>query len=387
MKERQSSNGLWGWWVSDKYSHWISRYIVETLQKYHIDFPKENTLITCGKLIERDKSSSDKLFGLTMLHLLLGEKLDYQYQTMVSSLDTVKDLTLQDSLDLAELKAKCGLPIDYEWLNKHREETMKGCVYYKFGNGRSVYSNEMMNTLQVYRILQADSLRDSKDEMQKIRDYFYNQKTLSRTSHWRNTYESAMILRTLSDDMKQSMGEEKKKVRFTGAMQEEIGQFPYERKVPADGVLDISQNGTSPVYLSVSSTYWDCPVKAKGTGFSIQTSFSDTALTVGQRVKMKVTVTVEKDADYVLIHVPIPAGCTYASKDPSWKNNEVYREHYKEHTNIFCSALNRGVYEFTIELTPFCQGEYILNPAKVEQMYFPEFNACTEMKKVKIGGN
>ena len=386
LKERQSSNGLWGWWASDKYSHWISRYIVETLQKYHIDFPKENTLITCGKLIERDKSSSDKLFGLTMLHLL-GEKLDYQYQTMVSSLDTVKDLTLQDSLDLAELKAKCGLPVDYEWLNKYREETMKGSVYYRFKNDRSVYSNEMMNTLQVYRILQADSLRDSKDEMQKIRDYFYNQKTLSRTSHWRNTYESAMILRTLSDDMKQSMGEEKKKVRFTGAMQEEIGQFPYERKVPADGMLDISQNGTSPVYLSVSSTYWDCPVKAKGRGFSIQTSFSDTALTVSQRVKMKVTVTVEKDADYVLIHVPIPAGCTYASKDPSWKNNEVYREHYKEHTNIFCSALNRGVYEFTIELTPFCQGDYILNPAKVEQMYFPEFNACTEMKKVKIGGN
>lgn len=386
LKERQSSNGLWGWWVSDKYSHWISRYIVETLQKYHIDFPKENTLITCGKLIERDKSSSDKLFGLTMLHLL-GEKLDYQYQTMVSSLDTVKDLTLQDSLDLAELKAKCGLPIDYEWLNKHREETMKGCVYYKFGNGHSVYCNKMMNTLQVYRILQADSLKDSKEELQKIRDYFYNQKTLSRTSHWRNTYESAMILRTLSDDLKQSLGEEKKKVRFSGAMQEEIGQFSYERKVPANGVLDISQNGTSPVYLSVSSTYWDCPVKAKGTGFSIQTSFSDTALTVSQRVKMKVTVTVEKDADYVLIHVPIPAGCTYASKDPSWKNNEVYREHYKEHTNIFCSALNRGVYEFTIELTPFCQGEYVLNPAKVEQMYFPEFNACTEMKKVKIGGN
>lgn len=384
LKERQSSNGLWGWWVSDKYSHWISRYIVETLQKYHIDFPKENTLITCGKLIERDKSSSDKLFGLTMLHSL-DLKLDYQ--TLVSELDTVKDLTLQDSLDLAELKAKCGLPVDYEWLNKYREETMRGSVYYRFKNDRSVYSNEMMNTLQVYRILQADSLRDSKDEMQKIRDYFYNQKTLSRTSHWHNTYESAMILRTLSDDLKQSLGEEKKKVRFSGAMQEEIDQFPYERKVPADGVLDISQNGTSPVYLSVSSTYWDCPVKAKGTGFSIQTSFSDTALTVSQRVKMKVTVTVEKDADYVLIHVPIPAGCTYASKERSWENNEVYREHYKEHTNIFCSALNRGVYEFTIELIPFCQGEYILNPAKVEQMYFPEFNACTEMKKVKIGGN
>lgn len=382
LKERQLPNGLWGWWGPDQSRRWISRYIIETLQKYNIDFPKEKTLKTCRDLMETN-SSADKLFGLAMLHSL-GLELDYR--TVVSRLDSAKDLTFRDSLDLAELKVKCGLPIDYEWLNKHREETMKGCVYYKFGNDRSVHSNRMMNTLQVYRILQADSLKDSKEELQKIRDYFYYEKTLSRTSHWHNTYMSAMILRTLSDDLKQSLDEEKKKVRFSGAMQEEIDQFPYERKVPADGVLDISQNGTSPVYLSVSSTYWDCPVKAKGTGFSIQTSFSDTVLTVSQRVKMKVTVTVEKDADYVLIHVPIPAGCTYASKDRSWKNNEVYREHYKEHTNIFCSALTRGVYEFTIELTPFCQGDYTLNPAKVEQMYFPEFNACTEMKKVKIGG-
>ena len=382
LKERQLPNGLWGWWGPDQSRRWISRYIVETLQKYHIDFTKEDMARTCRDLIDDNHSSADKLFGLAMLHSL-GLELDYR--TMVSRLDSVKDLTFRDSLDLAELKVKCGLPIDYEWLNKHREETMKGCVYYKFGNDRSVHSNRMMNTLQVYRILQADSLKDSKEELQKMRDYFYYEKTLSPTSHWHNTYESAMILRTLSDDLKQSLGEEKKKVRFSGAMQEEIDQFPYEKKVPADGVLDISQNGTSPVYLSVSSTYWDCPVKAKGTGFSIQTSFSDTVLTVSQRVKMKVTVTVEKDADYVLIHVPIPAGCTYASKDRSRENNEVYREHYKEHTNIFCSALTRGVYEFTIELTPFCQGDYTLNPAKVEQMYFPEFNACTEMKKVRIG--
>lgn len=383
LEKRQLTNGLWGWWEYDESSRWISRYIVETLQKYHIDFPKNIIKVTCLVLMQENNSFADKLFGLSMLHSL-GEKMDYQ--TLVNKLDTVKNLTLQERLDLAELKAKCGLPVDYEWLNKYREETMNGSVYYKFNNGQYVYDNEMMNTLQVYRILQADSLRDSKDERQKMRDYFYNQKALSRTSHWRNTYESAMILRTLSDDMKQSLGEEKKKVRFSGAMQEEIDQFPYEKKVPADGVLDISQNGTSPVYLSVSSTYWDRPDKAKGRGFSIQTSFSDTALTVSQRVKMKVTVTVEKDADYVLIHVPIPAGCTYASKDRSWKNNEVYREHYKEHTNIFCSALTRGVYEFTIELTPFCQGDYTLNPAKVEQMYSPEFNACTEMKRVKIGG-
>lgn len=381
LKERQLSNGLWGWWGTDESSYWISRYIVETLQQYHIDFPHSDLRYTCLNLIGKNSSCRDKLFGLSVLHSL-GERLDYKSQ--VDELDTMKNMTLRERLDLAELKVKCGLPIDEEWLNKYRRETMKEGVYYQFSDDCSVHSNEVMNTLQVYRILRADTLKDHKDELRKMRDYFYQRKSLSATSHWRNTYESAMMLRTLSEDVKRGMVEKETKVRFSGALQGEIDHFPYVKRVPAGGRLSVSQNGSAPVYLSVSSSYWDVPVEARGKGFSIQTNLSDSVLTVGKQVKMKVVVTVEKDAEYVLIHVPIPAGCTYASKEQSWRNNEVYREYYKEHTNIFCSSLKGGKYEFTIELSPYCAGNYTLNPVKVEQMYAPEFNGCTEMKRVRI---
>lgn len=243
-----------------------------------------------------------------------------------------------------------------------------------------------MNTLQVYRIFQADSLQDHRDDLRKMRDYFFYKKSLSRTSYWRNTYESAMIVRTLSDAIDHPSRGEKNSLQLDGALREKIQQFPYERKVAAEGSLSLSKQGDAPVYVSVSSSYWNRPVEAKGNGFSIRTHFSDSVLTVGEQVKMRVVVTVEKDAEYVLLHVPIPAGCTYASKETSRRNNEVYREHYKEHTNIFCSYLKTGTYEFTIELSPYCAGDYILNPAKVEQMYSPEFNGCEAMKRVRVVG-
>ncbi|MCQ2232871.1 MAG: TonB-dependent receptor plug domain-containing protein [Paludibacteraceae bacterium] len=384
LKERQLPNGLWGWWGSDSPSVWISRYIVETLQKYQIDFPKGNVKYTCNDWLKDEQSTlSEKVTALTILRSL-GENLDYK--TWVDSLDMAPNLTLHDRLELAELKTKCGLPADHAWLNQYRRETMKGGLYYQFGDDRSVDQNEVMNTLQVYRIFQADSLQDHRDDLRKMRDYFFYKKSLSRTSYWRNTYESAMIVRTLSDAIDHPSRGEKNSLQLDGALREKIQQFPYERKVAAEGSLSLYKQGDAPVYVSVSSSYWDRSVEAKGNGFSIRTHFSDSVLTVGEQVKMRVVVTVEKDAEYVLLHVPIPAGCTYASKETSRRNNEVYREHYKEHTNIFCSYLKTGTYEFTIELSPYCAGDYILNPAKVEQMYFPEFNGCEAMKRVRIVG-
>jgi len=84
-----------------------------------------------------------------------------------------------------------------------------------------------------------------------------------------------------------------------------------------------------------------------------------------------------------MIEVPIPAGCSYNSKD-SWYPNEIHREYYKNQVTIFCNELDKGSYTFEIDLLPRYSGKYILNPAKIELMYFPTFNANNEIKKVSI---
>jgi uncharacterized protein YfaS (alpha-2-macroglobulin family) len=87
-------------------------------------------------------------------------------------------------------------------------------------------------------------------------------------------------------------------------------------------------------------------------------------------------LTLKKDADYVMIEVPIPAGYSYQSKTNS-RRDYWHREYFKDRTSIFCERLTTGYYTFEIDLIPRFSGYYQINPAKAELMYFP----------VKFGNN
>jgi uncharacterized protein YfaS (alpha-2-macroglobulin family) len=107
-------------------------------------------------------------------------------------------------------------------------------------------------------------------------------------------------------------------------------------------------------------------------------------LKAGEAVVLKTKISVEADADYVLIEIPIPAGCTYREKEQAYYNNEVHREYYKNKVSIFCRSLAKGEYVFTVSLLPRYTGRYQLNPARAEMMYFPVFYGREGMKEVDI---
>lgn len=48
-----------------------------------------------------------------------------------------------------------------------------------------------------------------------------------------------------------------------------------------------------------------------------------TTLKAGEKAIMKVRITVFKEAHYVLIEIPIPAGCTYASREQKWNGQGI----------------------------------------------------------------
>ena len=97
---------------------------------------------------------------------------------------------------------------------------------------------------------------------------------------------------------------------------------------------------------------------------------------------MVVNVDVKKDADYVMIEIPIPAGCIYASKNQD--NYEVHKEFLKNKVILFSMFLNKGIHRFEINLEPRYTGSFTLNPSKAELMYFPIFFGRNEMSKIEI---
>lgn len=153
--------------------------------------------------------------------------------------------------------------------------------------------------------------------------------------------------------------------------------------------IRLEKKGHRPVYFTASQQKWNpAPEKVDST-FSVRSIFRqgrDTVarLKAGVPVMLDVEVKVNADASYVMLEIPIPAGCSYNSKEGSYYNNEVNREHFLNKTSIFCSELRKGTYRFTVSLLPRYTGTYHLNPAHASMMYFPVFFGREGMKKVNI---
>ncbi|MFV0507357.1 MAG: hypothetical protein ACK5L5_11765 [Bacteroidales bacterium] len=88
----------------------------------------------------------------------------------------------------------------------------------------------------------------------------------------------------------------------------------------------------------MSQTYWDSKPEAKSGRLSVETYFDGkegVALKVGEEVRLVASVTMEDDAECVMINIPIPAGCSYGDRQTR-NSDEVHVEYFKKRSNIFC---------------------------------------------------
>ena len=176
-------------------------------------------------------------------------------------------------------------------------------------------------------------------------------------------------------------------LRFTGGgLPRSVEKFPFEAVVKSDDTVTVSYSGTVPVWFTAWQHRWDPSPQAVEGDFAIVTTFEGNpsgVLAGGVEATLTVEVTMNKPGEYVMITVPVPAGCSYAENDLRTRY-ESHREYYRNETAIFCERLPVGTHRFTIKLMPRYTGTYTLNPAKVELMYFPTFNANNEIRTVMI---
>jgi uncharacterized protein YfaS (alpha-2-macroglobulin family) len=98
---------------------------------------------------------------------------------------------------------------------------------------------------------------------------------------------------------------------------------------------------------------------------------------------MIVQVKAEKYAEYVKIEIPIPAGCAYYRKESGYPYNS-YREYFKNKVVVYCNTLAPGNYTYRILLEPRYGGNYTVNPARAELMYFPTLYGQNSSRRIKI---
>jgi uncharacterized protein YfaS (alpha-2-macroglobulin family) len=168
-------------------------------------------------------------------------------------------------------------------------------------------------------------------------------------------------------------------------MNRKITEFPFTEKIMQSDSIKVTKTGSYPVYMTVFRRQWKSDPSEDSTYFKINSYFEDHDLDMkgGKAEKLLVCLKVRKDAQYVMVEIPIPGGCSYESKENKFSGTS-HTEFFKNHVSVFYNYLKPGDYMLEINLLPRYTGSYTVNPAKAELMYFPTFSSNDELKQVKI---
>ncbi len=378
-----NGNGLWGWWNQSETNLWVSLYVLEALveanQAGHT-IPDLNT--STGILIRYLEELDDFGTKLRVLNLLAVLQISYNYSQWLTELNS-DSLSLRDRLEMASLQQKLHLRIDMDSLMLYQRKTIFGNTYFSDNSSETVDNSDLLNTLRMYKILHADTA-DHSAMLLGMRNYFFE---MRKADAWQNTFESAQIIATLLPDMliTEASGQ-KPSLQISGDTVLTVTQFPFSMSLDPGMFIHVTKTGGSPVYLTTFQRFHEKNPERKEGDFTINTYFEgDSAgyLVSGRKTVLCAQVEVKKDADYIMITVPVPGGCSYASKEKNVRF-ETHREFYRQETAIFCEHLPAGTYVFKIAILPRFTGSYTLNAASVGLMYFPTFNANNEVKKVRV---
>ncbi len=150
----------------------------------------------------------------------------------------------------------------------------------------------------------------------------------------------------------------------------------------------VSYKTSRPVYTSYFTTVWNKEPKRTENVFGVKTTIEKNGEVVkemkaGETYYINVSVKVDSRSSYLMLEVPIPAGCIQATNENK-NGSETHRENFKNKTNIYFIGLNPGNYTFKVAVKAAYPGTYTMNPAKMSMMYFPAIYGSEENKKVVI---
>lgn len=386
LEKTQLPVGAWTWWEQGPVYTWITSHVVEALslakaEGFATKYEEQKLLDYMVYRLEQTRFT-DKLMMLETLHKL-GAKVDYV--RYVEDLSDRTRLSLEEQLRLTRMRQRLKMEAPLDTLQKYKKATTLGGLHW--GENRySLFNNNISNTLLAYDILRTAGGHEQ--ELASIRAYLLSER---RNGHWRNTYESARVLETLLPDLlldnARGKSQLQNKLQLSGSINLVSDKFPLDTTFLAGQPLRLQKQGKLPLYLTAYQTHWSTSPESVQKDFIISTSFKDMGdkptLKAGTPVEMIVEVEAKADADYVMIEVPIPAGCSYDDKRGRGAH-EVHREYFRHKVAIFADRLPKGKYSYTIRLLPRFTGSYTLNPAKAELMYFPVLYGRSGTKGVQI---
>lgn len=363
LEKYQNTDGSWGWWSRTLTDYWMTIYATDALQR----------AVKAGYKTQSALTGAQHLWGVYQF-LAIPHKINSlelfinggfgSVADKIAKLDTL-NLNLQERYALMKAKQASGIKINTKpLLEAVRLPNEKQAVW-----GEKVFSisvNELQTSAVVYEILRKEGGHD--ELLKKVRNYFLSQPHTSR-----NTIESATVLQTFMQDI---VTEDNKREELIPdfSINGKATPLPLAMKIAPADTVKLAKKGSELFYV-YSWQKFEANPDARTQIFDIRTSFEQNkrmtdTLQAGKPVTMHISMTIDKEREYVMLEIPIPAGFSYQSKTPGYAY-ELHREHFDDKVAIFFGKLPRGLYSFKVELLPKFKGQVTLLPARAEEMYFP----------------
>ncbi len=373
LEKRQNKYGTWGWWDEDVDVNWITLYVLEALQMAENSGYEISFLDKALNLIAQRNHNFKTADQLKAIHILLNDGTAVD-STEIMKNDTI-DLSVSEFLLWNKIKQKSGYTVDYDSIKNLLVKSTYGGMHISSENKYWYYDN-VNATLLAYDIFKENGDGKITDAIEL---FLYKNRT---HQGWNNTIHSANILkRILPDENEISTSS------FISIEGKEIKDFPYVMEFDKNNI-SITHSGSSPHFVSVYQDGHIRNPKERKDVFEVESYFMQGDKKVDELkkstpAKMVVKVNAKEEGDYIKIEIPIPSACSYAGKK-QYHGIETHREYHKDKVLIFCSRLPKGENIFTIDLEPRYTGKYILNPAKVEEMYAPNIFGRNGIGKLNV---
>lgn len=397
LRQRQLPDGSWGWWGGSPRNQWMTSYVLRALYAakqagYATEAYEKGMLFLTNQLSQLE--GRNRLEALALFSDV-GQNMDYE--SLLSPYDTLPGLNWT-TLTATLIRAQQDLSVQLDTVEKYRQTTLFDGHYWG-SNAYGFYDNQIQYSLLAYRIYKE---KEATIHLSPIQQFFLEERhrgpAYDRRAGYRNTFEAAQILRTILPDLLEEY-RSRDTLDFEQSIDITTGESVHWDKLPQQLTLDatqaiqINKTGVGQTYLTAYQQRWNPqPDRVEGpfvvTSSLWQENRQTERLEQSRPAQLKVELTVEKQTEYVLIEVPIPAGCSYGRKTQQrWRRGETYREYFRDKVAIFCERLEPGDYTYYVELEPRFNGTFQLNPAKAEQMYFPVFFGREGMKEVRVKGS
>lgn len=386
IQKTQQFDGGWPWWENGRSNFYVTTYVTRAMLRYRSNILVEENLRNAFLYLQNNLHKTSQPQLLAALSVLSEAGHEMNYATWLRTL-RFDSLTQHAQWQFVKIAQQQGIPHDRELklLLEKKIETMLGGLHWGEENFRW-YANAAATTVLAYEVLEKEP--GYANLLPMIQQYFIARK---QNGYWRNTVESASIMNAILPGLlQQNPGLVKPaQLLVSGDTSFSVTAFPLSLRLnnPVIKNITIKKQGGSIVYLTAYQRYFNAAPVPVEENFGIATSFSINGYTVqeiktGDRVKMEMTVMVKKDAEFVMLDVPIPAGCIFVNKtNDDWR---AFKEYRKDRLLLFAESLPKGTHQFEVELEPRYSGVYSLNPAKAALMYFPTFFGTNALRKIKL---